>query len=533
MPRTDGAGLIVPGWDALPSLVEQNRAHRRFAAKIDVQGVSLGDLRRQTQLAAKTLSRDYLAKTLRLPVPDWSDDAPLIVGGHQPELFHAGVWAKNFAVARLARQVGGVPLQLIVDQDTLNSHAIKVPVGTRATPALATIDFDAPHARSPWETATVQDPAIFESFARRVTEAIAPWGVQPLVADQWPIAVEQARRTGSLVDALTALRATTERRWGAGTFELPLSHWWSHPALLWFMAHLLAQHRRLLDLYNDVLKEYRVANRVRSRAHPVPDLVRQDDWYESPFWVWHNGDARRERLFVRQAAGQIELRDSLRTIGALPLDEHRSATDAVIELHRLSNEGWRFRSRALTTTWAARMLLADVFIHGLGGAKYDEMTDALIGRFWGVTPPDFATVSATVHLPLGEPWPEDHRSVGLKKHAWQDALHNPERHWDGGWPDAVLSLAAEKRRWLATADTVSSMLSKRQIRAENHRRDQRLRQIRQQLLQLAEPVVQRLHRDYDEAVAHQTANRILQRREFSWVLFPEDQLRAVFERLFP
>ncbi|HET6423810.1 MAG TPA: hypothetical protein VFG20_09020, partial [Planctomycetaceae bacterium] len=100
MPRTDGAGLIVPDWDTLPALVEQNRAQRELAAKIDVQGVSLGDLRRLAQAAAKTLARNYLANTLQLSVPDWVDGAPLIVGGHQPELFHAGVWAKNFAVAR-------------------------------------------------------------------------------------------------------------------------------------------------------------------------------------------------------------------------------------------------------------------------------------------------------------------------------------------------------------------------------------------------------------------------------------------------
>jgi hypothetical protein len=532
VPRTHGAGLIVPPWDNLPSLVERNSERFARARSVDVQGLTLAELRQQTQQSARQLATKYVSEVLRLPVQDWPSHGPFIVGGHQPELFHAGVWAKNFAVAKLAQRVGGVPLQLIVDQDTLNAQSLKVPVGTRSSPALTSIDFDAAHPRSPWEAASVLDAVIFDSFGERVTQAMSSWGIRPLLADSWPIAVEQARQTNNLAHALTALRAATERQWGAGTLELPLSRWWSQPEPLWFMAHLLAQHRRLLNIHNDVLKEYRVANRVRSRAHPVPDLARQDDWTEVPFWVWQSGDLRRERLFVRQVAGEVQLRDSHRTIGSLPLDENRPAADAVVVLQQLSAEGWRFRSRALTTTWAARMLLADVFIHGLGGAKYDEMTDALIGRFWGCLPPEFATVSATVHLPLGEPWSEDRETVGRKKHAWQDGQHNPERHWDGAWPDAVLSLAAEKQRWLATADDISPTLTPRQRRAENHRRDQRLREIRRQMLTLAEPVVQRLHRNYDDAVAHQAANRILQRREFSWVLFPEDHLRPMFERLF-
>ncbi len=533
VPRENGAALIAPAWSDLPALHATNQQHLQTACGIDVQGRSLCALRNQAQRDAVSTAVEYTTGVLQLPLPLNCFAGPFVVGGHQPELFHTGVWAKNFAVSRLAERLRGVPIQLIVDQDTVNSASVKLPVGTRLSPALVNVEFDQVHPRAPWEEATVRDFDHFESFAERVTATITPWGFRPVIADVWSVAADQARRTRRVVDALTAVRAATERRWGAGTLELPASRWWSMPTPLWFMAHLLAHHRRLLSIYNEVVKEYRIANRVRSRAHPVPNLLVQDGWYEVPFWVWSEGDARRERLFVRQTGAEVQLRDSQRIIGALPLDEHRSAQDAVAVLQQLTHAGWRFRSRALTTTWAARMLLADIFIHGLGGAKYDEMTDAMIGRFWGCRPPEFATVSATIHLPLGEPWTETVKSVGQKRHSLQDALHNPERHWDGAWPDAVLTLAAEKQRWLASARSIDATLSTRQRRAENHRRDQRLRQIRQQLNQLAEPVVQRLRQDYADAVAHQSANRILQRREFSWVAFPEAPLRAALERLFP
>ncbi len=51
----------------------------------------------------------------------------MVVTGHQPELFHPGVWVKNFAVAGLARQSGAVGLNLIVDNDIPKGPSIRVP----------------------------------------------------------------------------------------------------------------------------------------------------------------------------------------------------------------------------------------------------------------------------------------------------------------------------------------------------------------------------------------------------------------------
>ena len=48
----------------------------------------------------------------------------------------------------------------------------------------------------------------------------------------------------------------------------------------------------------------------------------------------------------------------------------------------------------------ARMLVGDVFLHGIGGGKYDELTDVLIQRFYSVQPPRYLVLSATLRLPL-------------------------------------------------------------------------------------------------------------------------------------
>ena len=63
----------------------------------------------------------------------------------------------------------------------------------------------------------------------------------------------------------------------------------------------------------------------------------------------------------------------------------------------------KIRSRALITTLWARLALGDLFLHGIGGAKYDQVTDRLIERFFGLQPPGIMVLSATLHLPVAPP----------------------------------------------------------------------------------------------------------------------------------
>src|SRR5205823_1112929 len=103
--------------------------------------------------------------------------------------------------------------------------------------------------------------------------------------------------------------------------------------------------------------------------HPVPDLAGEGDWLEAPFWAWRGGQKRRERLFMRRCIEGFTLRagsESWPTLqrGARP-------EDLVSSWQSLQRAGFKIRTRALTTTLFARLFLGDLFVHGLGGGKYD------------------------------------------------------------------------------------------------------------------------------------------------------------------
>src|SRR4029077_11022235 len=59
------------------------------------------------------------------------------VAGHQPDLFHPGVWIKNFALNGLAKSYGATPLNLIVDSDAAKATSIRVPALTDSKDAKA------------------------------------------------------------------------------------------------------------------------------------------------------------------------------------------------------------------------------------------------------------------------------------------------------------------------------------------------------------------------------------------------------------
>jgi len=528
LPRRDQSWLTEPSAAQWPELLSTNST-ALSQWDYDCQGRSLTSLRTLTQQHVRQAAAEYTSQLLGTTVT-----APTasrwIVTGHQPELFHVGVWMKNFAAHQWAKSTHSVGLNLIVDQDTHTGLGISVPTGTRLEPSTTVIPFDQPRPVSPWEELSLNQRELFDTFAARVRHAMQPWRISPVLTDAWPAAKAYADRMGGgvrLADCLAAARVTMEHRWGAGNLELPMSRVADLPGFHWFTAHLLAQLPRFHAIHNEAVQSYRRRHGLRSGTHPVPDLAETDGWREAPFWVWRRGATRRDRLFAKQIGPELHLRDQQGVFLMLPLTPDRSACCAVEQLAMLPRQGIKLRSRALTTTLFARIYLADLFLHGIGGAKYDEITDELMTRFFGVTAPQYATISATLHLPLGGLWPVGTDDVAqLSQTLWQLA-HQPEQFvtQPAGESQALITeklhLLAEQR----LRDSATKKDRSRPTRAVNRQRYLRLRELTRRLQPDVESIRAATQTRRQEVQSLLDANRVLGSREFSWVLFPEEKLR--------
>jgi hypothetical protein len=91
----------------------------------------------------------------------------------------------------------------------------------------------------------------------------------------------------------------------------------------------------------------------------------------------------------------------------------------------LAGAGCVLAPRALTLTMFQRLFVADLFVHGTGGGRYDRVTDAVISAYYGVEPPAFVVASLTLLLPLNAPLvtDEDVRALEARMHR---LVHNPD-----------------------------------------------------------------------------------------------------------
>lgn len=505
-PAADGAILVEP----LPAA--PHPAASLPAEPCDIAGVAASVLRRQARSEVLALAAEYTRETIGPSAgetcwPDISADKPLICTGHQPQLFHPGVWFKNFLTAARAQRLAGVGLNLLADGDVYRTTALRVPAGPADSPRAEHVAFDrSSPARPPvpFEESRVHDRAHFATFAARAGEVGSGWLTSPLLAELWPEVVAAELRTGNVGRAFAAARQRLEWRHGVTNLELPLSRACDTASFRRFVVHLLAHAATFRDIHNAALAEYRRLYRLRNAAQPVPDLATDADAIETPFWVWTADAPQRQRLFVR---GGERLR--LQTAGATwSCELSRDPDRAIDELARAAAAGVRLRPRALTTTLFARLFVADEFVHGIGGGMYDQVTDALIERFFGGRPPPLIVATATRLLPISRPAVsrDDLRRVGqrLRKLRFQ-----PERFAPAN--ATVAALAAEKRAWLAQQPPYG----------QGRPRFAALLRINEALHPFVADQRAAAERERDEFVRLLRDRAVLASREYAFALFPE------------
>jgi hypothetical protein len=520
-PAESGQKLIVPPWGELGDVASANCGWRA-RAEIEIAGQSLKEFAVQARRelitrAAEHVTTYHSSHAIANMVSLVDCSRPLILTGHQPEMVHAGVWLKNFAAAALAKSHGGMALNLVIDGDACRSTSIRVPSGTLKEPRFAAVEFDRPAEKVPWEERGVVDERTWQSFAERIQAETAPLLKQRMLDEWWPRAIERYRATGRLGASLAQARHLTELAWGQESLELPQSQMCQTDAFRRFACHLFLHLPRFVDAYNAALVEYRRVHRIRNHAHPVPNLACQRPWLQAPFWIWCAADPRRRAVYLRREANALILSDLRSFERSLPLAKGGDSASAVAELARWEAEGCKLRSRALITTMFARLAVADLFIHGIGGAKYDQATDAICQRFFGTAPPPFAAISGTLRLPIAH-GNGDAAVIRQLRQSLRELDYHPERFVALNQPasdgDGAARFLSEKERWIHTSKTPQNSASRHAaMTAANHALQPFLADRRAFLeTQLA------------TAAEQSRANRVLSSREYSFCLFPRNLL---------
>ena len=448
-------------------------------------------------------------------------DVPVVVTGHQPEFYHAGVWAKNIVAARLADAVGGRAVNLVVDNDAPKKTTITVPHHRDEMLTAHEVPFAEYHAGWAFEQFDALDR---RAGGRLLDEIRRALGDEAYEASSIPAMTPALTSGGSdeardLVDQVTAARKIVEARFGLTLTERRVSQCWAGPMLL----DVLLNAPRFAECYNAALADVRKALGIRGTNRPVPDLVRQGDRIELPVWVYRHGQARR-RLLIDRSGDTITFHaDTVRmgsmSVGDLEADDALARMSAVI--------GWRFRPRALTLTMWARLLLADVFIHGIGGAKYDRITDQLIRRYCGIEPPAMACVSATLRMPMKRFAVRQADLVETRRKC-RDVYYNPQRYLSAIAGDVASRLT---RRMAAISESDRLGREDRLNRTARAEARRTIRKINAELLTVDAGMIDRMTAQADRIARQLDHNRVADSREYYFGLLPTDKLDQLVDAL--
>jgi hypothetical protein len=421
IPEEDGGVLIEPPSGEWAALARDNSSRMQSVGSAPLAGEDLASLRARARGEALESARAYSASVgVESVVEEDAEQELLLMTGHQPTLFHPGVWAKHLVLDLVARGADAAAIDLVVDSDgfdavTLHAPCLEPDVGrcevalARAapqgffagTPAPTTEEVEAFYSEGDavLRTLGVTDPGThFRAYCGGLREACACHG--------------------DLGAALTCARRRFEAPLGTDYLELSVIAQSQGGAFLAFASELALRAEEVATVQNEELASYRERYGVRSAARPFPDLREQDGAWELPLWHLHDGE--RGAVWARSVGSEVELTSGDAVVARIPRDPAGAA-------ERLANEAPALAPKALTLTLFNRLLVADLFVHGVGGAKYERVTDRVAERLFGVALPPFAVVTMTLHLPLGERRVRE-IDVEAARRRLQELAHNPDRH---------------------------------------------------------------------------------------------------------
>ena len=213
-------------------------------------------------------------------------------------------------------------------------------------------------------------------------------------------------------------------------------------------------------------------------------------------------------------------------MGEVALDDLARVDTALPAIQNATTRALRPRALSLTT-WV-RLLACDVFVHGIGGAKYDRIADRLIQRYFGVDPPGMICVSATLRLRLPR-FDVAQDDLDRARRRQRDLVYNPQRYLKDESGNEAADLIRQKHQAVRRSDQL------REHDWSNHsaRRETfgRIRHLNSELLGTAPDLPERFAQDVEKVRRRLASNRLADSREYFVGLFPPDRLAGLADRL--
>ena len=475
----------------------------------------------------------HLRRIARSEALDLVDDvpnaSPLILGGHQPDLFHPGVWFKNFVLNRLATNLRCLSLHVQIDHDVVRNVELAVPTLQSGRLTLSTQRLPTSHdgAFLPWENtrcSRLLNERWLEGLDRVISE-LNQLGIQPILQTRLGECGRLLRECKTFSEVTSQLRQIIEKEAGLVNKEVPMSRLAKGGAFAEFVYRCFDDGKKLFEAYNSCRDAFRAERSITNPGQPVPELRRVGEWIETPFCIYHTTEAAealianshyRQPAWIRVTAHTVEVANAPSETATIRLRCERRLSVWSQQYQIWSEHGICIRPRALMTTLFLRLFVGDLFVHGIGGGIYDELTDLIVSRFWEIQMPEFIVASASLHLPFGRDTTSSIESVDGPSKEDLERLARQIR----SAPESLLDTSDARQR--AQKEAFGNLLQQQPPKGQRKAWYWEMRELRVRIRKSISPEIDRLERQSLELIERTRVGKIIRSREFSFALFPEN-----------
>jgi hypothetical protein len=537
IPKNNREIFIKPAYDDIPRLIDLNR--ERFKSYgFDINGIPFSEFRERVRSETLKKAGEYTEKIKslcsklniagieNLPCIDdaYKSGMDIIETGHSPILAHPGVLIKHGLVNSIAKKAKAIGINLVVDNDVCHDDCLNIPDIKGLDSSVERIEFLPGLYNLAFEEIRYTDSTQLTAFKESVLKVLHNPDMKKTFEDFINPVIRLSGETLQFTDLFTSARHAFLLKFGIGNLEIPVSLISEADPFLNFFLHITANAKSFVDIYNAKLGEYRRLKKISSRANPLPDLMEKGYVVELPFWIWGEGELRKDLYASVADNRRISIICEDKIVDHFDFGEDGNlsgnSSENLRRLKDLISKGVKIRPKAIVNTMYSRMFLSDLFIHGIGGAKYDLITDEIIREFFGVEPPVYAAVSATLYLPY-KPFDVSGEDVNELKHVIKDMGYNPDKYASGAvMEDAGMKSMVSEKRELIDKEVHES--------EEKHRVFERLKELNALMKEEISPLVEEKEKELEELEKKIRYNSIVTDREYPFCIYPESILGELF-----
>jgi hypothetical protein len=431
VPEEKNTIFVSPDFTGWPSLLLENTL-------ILQKHLDLSKPRRELLDIAENYTQ-----AITLTSPSKNTIKNIIATGHQPTWHHCGILAKNLITACFAENTGGCSIHLVLDHDACDTALVFPQIDNSGTWHFDKIAIEHGQNLLPLELRPPPPQEKIEKLINSIAHLLPNQFCSNIWSEYLKHKAGKMPSFRNIADFITCFQSTLNSALGFNMMYLPVSQLSESDAFLDFAASIIADSLNFVRSYNNAISRHIEEKKLHSsETIRLLTVDYSENLVELPFWLLPP-DGERMPLYVKtDKSGKIRFGETF-----VNVDSPKNLKNAI----RQSN--CRLRPKAVTLTLFTRLFLADWFVHGIGGALYENITDHILNEYYKIKNLRFGVSTATMTLPIFEHTNSTTESIAELKHSLQKAKHNPERFINEYLinKEPVISLLAEKKRLVQTA----------------------------------------------------------------------------------